>query len=169
MASRTDYAAVRPRQTSPSGAMDFMLERFDGFHDLLELKSPHDEIIRAPDSEGAVPPPHEYALSRTLVQALGQAIVYRDRLTRYAAAADELYGLPHTGDPRLIIVLGKVGALPEHRRRALLELNKSLHRIEVVPYDVLAQRAEAVLDNVERYITTSEPWGLEEPDANAEG
>lgn len=33
-----------------------------------------------------------------------------------------------------------------------LELNKSLHRIEVVPYDVLGQRAEAVLRNVDLYM-----------------
>jgi hypothetical protein len=32
------------------------------------------------------------------------------------------------------------------------ELNKSLHRVEVVPYDVLAKRADAVLGNVEKYL-----------------
>ncbi|HEY1775891.1 MAG TPA: Shedu anti-phage system protein SduA domain-containing protein [Solirubrobacteraceae bacterium] len=149
-----DYATVRPRQGGPSGAADFLLDRFDGFQDLLELKSPQDEIIRAPDHEPgtAAPAPHEYALSRTLAQALAQAMVYRDRLTRFADAAEELYGLPHARDPRLIIVLGRVDALPEHRRHVLSELNKSLHRIEVVPYDVLARRAKATLDNVERYL-----------------
>jgi hypothetical protein len=34
----------------------------------------------------------------------------------------------------------------------LTELNKSLHRVEVVPYDVLGMRASAILDNVERYL-----------------
>lgn len=149
-----DYAAMHSRKSSPSGAMDFLLQRYDGFQDLLELKSPHDELIKAPDvgdGEG-VPSPHKYALSRTLAQALGQAIVYRDRLTRHAEAAEELYGLPHTRDPRLIIVIGKADPLPEHRRRVLHGLNKSLHRVEVVPYDVLAKRARAVLDNVEQYL-----------------
>jgi hypothetical protein len=156
-----DYAALRPRRAGPSGTMDFMLERFDGFHDLLELKSPQDEIIRAPEVADGVPPsPHEYRLSATLAQALAQAVVYRDRLTRYAEVADELYGLPHARDPRLMIVLGKADSLPEHRRRILLELNKSLHRIEVVPYDVLAKRANAVLGNIERQLTAAtEPTG----------
>ena len=147
-----DYAAVRPRKSGPSGTTDFILERFDGFHDLLELKSPHDAIVKAPEALEGVPPPHEYALSTTLSQALAQAMVYRDRLTRFSDAAHELYGLPNAHDPRLIIVIGKADELPDHRRRVLHELNKSLHRIQVVPYDVLAKRAEAVLANAEMHL-----------------
>ena len=156
-----EYAAIRPRQGGPSGTTDFLLERFDGFHDLLELKSPHDEIIAAPDAFAGAPAPHEYSLSRTLGQALAQAIVYRDRWTRFADHAEELYGLPHTRDPRLVIVLGRADELPTHRRQILLELNRSLHRIEVVPYDVLARRATAMLDNVERYLVEAQE--AEEP------
>jgi hypothetical protein len=153
-----DYAVMRARKPGVSGAMDFLLQRYDGFHDLLELKSPHDELIRAPDvADGdPVPSPSEYALSPSLAQALAQAHVYRDRLTRYPEAAQEFYGLPHTRDPRLIIVIGKAECLPEHRQRVLRELNKSLHRVEIVPYDVLAKRAEAVLDNVELYLVAAE-------------
>lgn len=149
-----DYAVMRPRKAGVSGAMDFLLQRYDGFHDLLELKSPHDPIVTAPDvdpGEG-VPAPHEYALSRDLAQALAQAHAYRDRLSRYPEAAEEFYGLPHTRDPRLIVVIGKAEALPEHRQRLVGEFNKSLHRVEIVPYDVLTKRAEAVLKNVERYL-----------------
>jgi hypothetical protein len=36
------------------------------------------------------------------------------------------------------------------------ELNKSLHRVEVVPYDVLLKRAKALLDNVEKYLLGAE-------------
>ncbi len=153
-----DYAVMRPRKSGPSGSTDFLLQRYDGFHDLMELKSPNDELIKAPNvgDDDPVPSPHEYALSTTLAQALAQAIVYRDRLTRYADAAKELYGLPQTRDPRLIIVIGKADSLPEHRQRVLFELNKSLHRVEVVPYDVLAKRAKAVLDNVELYLLAAD-------------
>lgn len=148
-----DYVVVRPRRSGPSGAMDFLLERFDGFHDLLELKSPQDAVIRAPDSEdGVAPAPHTFSLSPDLGQALAQAMVYRDRLTRHPHAAEELFGLPHPRHPRLIVVIGRLHALPEHRRLALLELNRSLHRVEVIPYDVLGKRAEKVLDTVEAYI-----------------
>jgi hypothetical protein len=149
-----DYARMRPRARGPSGAMDFLLERYDGFHDLLELKSPHDHLIKAPDTAQGdpVPPPHDFALSRTLAQALAQAIVYRDRLTRHSGSAEELYGLPHTRDPRLIIIIGRAEPLPEYRQRVVTELNRSLHRIEIIPYDVLAKRANAILGNVEHYL-----------------
>lgn len=40
-----EYTAIRPRVELPRGAMDFLAERFDGVHDLLELKSPQDAII----------------------------------------------------------------------------------------------------------------------------
>lgn len=153
-----DYASMHPRRAGPSGTTDFLLLRYDGYYDLLELKSPQDGLVRAPDVAAGepVPPPHDYALSATLGQALAQAIVYRDRLTRHAEAAEELFGLAHSRDPRLIIVIGKADPLPAHRKRVLLELNKSLHRIEVVPYDVVAKRAKAVLDNVEQYLVVAD-------------
>jgi hypothetical protein len=163
-----DYAAMRPRKSGPSGAMDFLLERFDGFHDLLELKSPHDPIIKAPnvDEGDPVPAPHEYALSSTVAQALAQAMVYRDRLTRFAGSASELYGLPHSRDPRLVVVVGTASALPKHRRDVLLEFNKSMHRIEIVPYDVLANRAIAVLNNVQVHLVAAAEERDEEESAN---
>lgn len=37
-----DYVKARPRKPLPRGAMDFILERYDGLQDFLELKSPQD-------------------------------------------------------------------------------------------------------------------------------
>lgn len=151
------YARMRHRQQLPRGVMDFILERHDGFHDLLELKSPQDDIVRAPEVlEDAPPSASDYALSPVLAEALAQVHVYRDVLTTYADTAAGLYGLHHTRDPRLIIVIGKADPLPEHRRRVLWELNKSLHRVEIVPYDLLGKRSEAVLKNVELYRLAAE-------------
>jgi hypothetical protein len=49
-----DYAQVRSRQLIPRGAVDFLLERIDGYHDLLELKSPGDSIFEV-QSRAALP------------------------------------------------------------------------------------------------------------------
>ena len=152
-----DYADMRARHPIPRGTMDFILERFDGFHDLLELKSPNDPIIRAPAATDGIPPsPSAYSLSPALANALAQAHVYRDILTRNAPTVEDLYGLPHVRDPRLIIVIGKAAPLPEQSANVLRELNKSLHRVEIVPYDVLGARANAILDNVQRYLVAVE-------------
>jgi hypothetical protein len=47
-----EYAGIRPQTRGPSGSMDFILERFDGYNDLVELKSPGDAIIKAPSHTG---------------------------------------------------------------------------------------------------------------------
>jgi hypothetical protein len=155
-----DYAKMAPQQRLLGGTMDFALERFDGFQDVLELKDPQDPIITVTagdvDSGAAAPPPSAYALSTNLAKALGQVHAYRDRLTRHAEATEDLLGLPLSRDPWLIIVIGRVDRLPKHSQRVLTELNKSLHRVQIVPYDVLAKRADAVLNNIDKYLLAAQ-------------
>jgi predicted outer membrane protein len=149
-----DYAQVRPRQQVPRGAVDFLLERFDGFHDLLELKSPDDAIFEL-HGRAEIPSPSSYRLSRALSLALAQVHAYRDIL-RHEEVTEELFGLPHTREPRITILIGQISEATEAEARLLKELNRSLHRVEVVPFDVLARRARAVLNNVERYLLAAD-------------
>jgi hypothetical protein len=107
--------------------------------------------VKAPDLvDGMQPSASAYRLSSALAQALAQVHVYREVLTTDAETVLRRYGLERTRDPRVIIVIGR--APESHRADVLRELNKSLHRIEIVPYDALAQRGEAVLDNVFKYL-----------------
>jgi hypothetical protein len=152
-----EYVKARPRHPIVRGTADFILERADGFHDLLELKDPQDPIVAAADdSDGKPPPAHVYSLSPALANGLAQAHVYRDTLTSDDRANERNYGLSDTRDPRLFVVVGLARSLPEHRLRVLRELNKSLHRVEIVPYDVLGERAQSVLRNVEKYLSIAE-------------
>ena len=149
-----DYAQVRARQMIPRGAVDFLLERIDGYHDLLELKSPGDAIFEV-QTRAALPSPSAYRLSRPLSLALAQVHGYRDAL-RHEEVVEKLYGLPRSRDPRSIILIGRASELSEGEERLLQEFNRSLHRVEVVPFDVLADRARANLANVERYLLVAE-------------
>lgn len=152
-----EYVKARPRHPIIRGTADFILERVDGFHDLLELKDPQDPIVAAPDSNDGKPPPaHSYSLSPALANGLAQAHVYRDSLTSDDRANERNYGLCDTRDPRLIVVVGLAKSLPDHRLRVLRELNRSLHRVEIVPYDILGERAQSVLGNVEKYLLIAE-------------
>jgi hypothetical protein len=146
-----DYARIRARQPIPRGAVDFLLERFDGFHDLLELKSPRAAIFETHGKDTGIRSPSSYRLSRPLALALAQVHAYRDAL-RHESATEELYGLPHTREPRITILIGLASELSKHQKRLLGELNRSLHRVEIVPFDILGRRARAILDNVERYL-----------------
>lgn len=151
-----EYVRVRPRWTVPRGSVDFLLERFDGYHDLLELKDPHDRVIESPLPEDGVPPPaSSYRLSRALSQALAQVQVYRDVLTEEAVTLARRYGLAKTHYPRLIIVIGQASTLSEDQAAVLRSLNLSLHRVEIIPYDVLAGRARVAISNVERYVSAN--------------
>jgi hypothetical protein len=156
-----DYSRTLARRPILRGTVDFILARFDGFHDLLELKSPQDPIILAPEPQDAPPSASRYTLSPDLAQALAQVHVYRDAL-RHDQIADEWFGLPHSRDPRVIIVIGKADPMSDDRGRVLHELNRSLHRVEIVPYDILGKRASAVLDNVDRYLIAA---GEEAPES----
>ena len=116
-----EYIKARPRQPIIRGTADFILERADGFHDLLELKDPQDPIIVAPDAADGKPPPgHKYALSQALANALAQAHVYRDTLTTDDRANERNFGLRDTRDPRLFIVVGsQVGGSGVTARQSL--------------------------------------------------
>lgn len=146
-----DYAQIRPRQPVIRGAVDFLLERLDGFHDLLELKSPDDQIFETHGKSDDIRSPSAFRLSKPLALALAQVHAYRDALSE-ESTLEKFYGLSHTREPKITILIGLASSLAEQEKRILRELNCSLHRVEVVPFDILARRTHAVLDNVERYL-----------------
>lgn len=151
-----DYSRVRRKALLPRGELDFCLERFDGFYDILELKSPADSIVlAAPTVDGVPPTASSYRLSPDLANALAQVHVYRDAMTNDAQVVERLYGLRKSRNPRLIIVIGRVGAMSDDRQRVLEQLNLSLSRVEIMPYDVLGRRAVGWLCNIESYLQSA--------------
>ena len=79
---------------------------------------------------------------------------YREQLTSHEGAIEELHGVCHTRDPRVTIIIGRADDLSETEEMILRQLNQSLQRIEVIPYDVLAARADAQLANLEALLGT---------------
>ena len=143
-----EYAEVMPRKQILRGEVDFLVRRHDGYHDLLELKGPHDPIILCNGDEAY---PSSYSLAPNLSQALAQVNVYREWLTATPSDTLKLYGIRRTRDPRVTIVIGLASALPNETAGDILRhLNMTLHRMEVVPYDILSGRADLQL----RHLTT---------------
>ena len=157
-----EYVDVQAKQDIPRGQVDFMVQRHDGYHDLLELKGPNDPIIQC-NARGKRPhAPSAYSIGRSLAQALAQVHIYRERLTSQASAMEELYEISHTKDPRVTIVIGRASDLPDKTaKRILRQLNLTLHRMEVMPYDVLADRADAQLKSIGAapLLRTVDFWG----------
>jgi hypothetical protein len=148
-----DYVKVRQKVSVPRGELDFVVDRYDGFFDVLELKGSQDDIVSAPDGIGGVPPPpSEYRLSRGLGAALAQVHFYREVLVASHDVTTDFYGLSPTRSPRFIIVIGRVENLSQGRRMVLEQLNQTLHRVEVIPYDLVARRAKALITNLRSYL-----------------
>ena len=145
-----EYAEVMPRKQILRGQIDFLVRRHDGYHDLLELKGPHDPIILC---NGDKAHPSSYCLSPKLARALAQVNLYRDWLTRTDSETLDDYGIKRTRDPRVTIVIGLASALPnETAKKILIQLNMTLHRMEVVPYDILSERARVQLNHLRSFL-----------------
>lgn len=146
------YVRARPRVEIPRGALDFVLDRYDGFLDFLELKGPGEQIVvESRDADGRPPSASAYSLGPGLSKALAQTHLYRANLddTRGLAAQ---YGLNDTRQARIMIVLGRSTDLSPNAKEILRQLNLSLHRVEVIPYDLLGERTEGWLRSIEHLL-----------------
>lgn len=152
------YVSAQPKKQIPRGELDFVLNRFDGFFDLVELKGPREKIIVEPTTSDSDRPPSAsaYALSPALASALAQAHHYRSLLDMPVHLRTE-YGLADTREPRILIVLGSSTALTASTEEILRQLNLSLHRVEVIPYDVLGTRTLGILNNLEKLLGATPP------------
>ena len=143
-----EYAEVLSRARFLRGELDFVVRRHDGYRDLLELKGPNEPIIVF---NGDVEErPSAYSLAPKLAQALAQVQLYREWIATSSTENRDLYGV--TRDPRITIVIGRDDQLPnETARKILRQLNVTLHRLRVLPYDILAYRVEAQVNNLTEF------------------
>lgn len=152
-----EYLRVRVHPQMPRGTADFLLERYDGYHDLLELKRPSDPIINVPlDDHGAPASPSGYSLSAPLAQAIAQAHAYRRQIRENGPLLSKQYGLNIAHDPCCFIVIGTSQQMNPHERELLDDLNESLHRVEIVPFDLLGERSRRFLTNLSNYLDAGE-------------
>jgi len=144
------YVSARPRVEIPRGEIDFVLDRFDGFFDIVELKGPRDRVIVEPTEPHASRPASAsaYALGPSLGGALAQAHHYR-AILKQSRELSAQYGLGDTREPRILIVIGRSRDLSATAQEILRQLNLTLHRVEVLPYDILGRRTEGLLENIE--------------------
>lgn len=149
------YVRARPHVEIPRGEVDFVLERYDGCFDVLELKGPGDPILVESSRSGDRPPSASaYSLGPSLSKALAQAHLYRANL-RVSTELAQQYGLTDPRQPRIVILIGRQSDLSETGREILRQLNLSLHRVEIVPYDLVAARTGGWLTNVEELLDPS--------------
>lgn len=116
---------------NPKFFFDIMLRRMDGFHDLVELKGPHDTLF---DSRTK----NRWKLNAKLAEALGQVIVYLDACDRYRRAG--LF------KPKAVIVIGNKDTDNANQRKLL---SSRLAHVEVLTYSELVEHGRQLLRHLE--------------------
>ncbi len=152
-----EYKSLDFRTAGFAGNPDGRLLRIDGLSDILEVKLPSEELLRA-DERG-----RQY-ISPKLAESLGQLSGYLEfYYSEYSHERDDTTGDEVLEDrlgkyykPRGILLIGRRGletvntmaqtipAKPKYLRRLL----SYFHWIEVLTYDDLLERAENGLDNL---------------------
>ena len=134
------YISVESKRRSGRDTIpDLLLQRTDGFNDVVELENPTDTLL--------VAKANRFEQSGPLKEALAQTMDYLDDYD--VGYQEDFYetGLD-TYKPKGIIVIGRSGEKDVERRRR--QLNSYLHGIEVWTYDDLMRNAQQVIDLLER-------------------
>ena len=122
-------------EKKPQFFFDIMLRRMDGFHDLVELKGPHDSLFDRRTK-------NRWKLNSKLSEALGQVIVYLDACDRFRRAG--LF------KPKAVIVIGNKET-DNARQRKLL--SSRLAHVEVLTFSELAEHGRQLLKHLEGWKT----------------
>jgi hypothetical protein len=129
-----EYADIESEVYFPPGKKEFrfdlMLKRFDGFKDLVELKSPNARLFRKATERRS-------RLTSPLAEALGQVVAYLN--------ACDLYQRTDLFRPKAFIVIGNKNTDDEKQRRLL---QSHLTQVEILTYSSLIERGESLLQHL---------------------
>jgi len=134
-----EYVSVKSQKMAgASNRPDFSLERYDKFRDIVEIKRPQDDVFVKTRS-------NRYSQGQKIKEALSEVMDYVDYFLKHvndeAIEYDETYY-----KPKAIIVVGRTKDFKDKIR----QLNSFLHRIEIITYDDLIERAQKIIDFYEK-------------------
>lgn len=124
---------------------DFILPTLDGFADILELKLPAHAVIRSDSSH-----PGSVFWTPDAAKAIGQASNYiheaEDNRLKLKEKMSEALGIELAFvRPRAFVIIGVETDWDDKQRKMFRHLRATLHGIEVLTYNDIARRAEAII------------------------
>ncbi len=145
-----EYISVKSKPKSDvNREPDLLLQRADGFNDVVELENPTDNLF--------IERSNRREQSKELKESLAQTMDYLDD---YARRYPDVYYQDEidTYKPKGIIVIGRSGEKNSEKtpkqvrdlKRSKRQLNSYLHGIEIWTYDDLMLNAERVIELLER-------------------
>ena len=126
-----------------------MFPTFDGFLDILEIKLPKFDVIKQDPSHAG-----SWAWCPETNKAIGQVVNYLQEMEKgqlqLADKINEKYGKDYditiySVKPRAFIVIGNSVTWNPVQKKALRNLNYSLHGIQVLTYFDLLTRGESII------------------------
>jgi hypothetical protein len=114
---------------------DFVIRRIDDSYIVVEIETPAKPLVTGGGQ-----------VSAQVTQAVTQAMEYRTFLLERFPQAATFF--PEFRNPECLVVIGMERDLSEDQRRALLRENQHRQGVHIVGFDWVAQRAEAITNNI---------------------
>jgi len=140
----SDFVRILDERTIDSqNITDFLMEAYDGFLDIIEIKRPEGSMsfwANAMDHGNYVP-------STDLIKAVTQASAYIFEVEREANSVKFLERVDgvKTIKPRCIIIFGRSDNWNEKQIEAFRILNSGYHNLTIMTYDHVLQRARRIV------------------------
>jgi len=132
------------RNIDTKNISDFLMEAYDGFLDIVEIKRPEGgmKFWASTQDHG------NYIPSSDLIKAISQASSYIYEIEREANSVKFLERVDNikTIKPRCILIFGRSHEWNNKQIQAYRILNSSYHNITIMTYDHVLERAKRILE-----------------------
>ena len=122
---------------------DFLMEAYDGFLDVIEIKRPEGGLKFWSDKLDH----GNYIPSNDLIKAVVQASIYIHEVEREADSVKflERVGYVKAIKPRCILIFGRSQEWNQSQKEAYRILNASYHNLTILTYDHVLDRAKRII------------------------
>ncbi|MFA5011161.1 MAG: Shedu immune nuclease family protein [Ignavibacteria bacterium] len=131
------------REIDTENITDYLMQAYDGFLDIIEIKRPEGSLRYWADSQDH----GNYVPSADLTKAITQATKYIYEVEREANSIKflERVGNVKTIKPRCILIFGRSYNWNNEQREAFRILNSSYHNLSIMTYDHVLSRAKRII------------------------
>lgn len=137
------------REIDTANIADYLMEAYDGFLDIIEIKRPDSRLKFWSDMQDH----GNYVPAQDLIKAITQATKYIYEVEREANSVKflERVGNTKTIKPRCVLIFGRSNTWNDDQKEAYRILNSGYHNLSIMTYDHVLSRAKRILgiDQVE--------------------
>jgi len=133
---------INERRIDESNISDFLMEAYDGFLDIVEIKRPD----RGLSFWNSALDHNNYVPSQALIKAITQASRYIYEVEREANSIKFLERVDHvkTIKPRCVLIFGRSDQWNDQQVEAYRILNSGYHNLTIMTYDHVLKRAKRI-------------------------